>query len=114
MPRKLWLMVERDFRKRKQEYRRAMSVRANFGDVARVTSEERTMAPLIESRILFENYHLPGDLERTIPRRYRESLDDLTPADLYFGQGTCILQQREDFKRKTIEKRQRLHLQAAT
>jgi len=46
------------------------------------------MAPLIEKRILLENYYLPGDLERAVAdfvdhynhRRYHESLDNLTPA----------------------------------
>jgi len=46
-----------------------------------------------KNRILLENYYLPGDLEARIDafvyhynhRRYHESLDNLTPADVYFG-----------------------------
>jgi hypothetical protein len=65
---------------------------------------------------------LPGDLERAIAdfvehynhRRYHESLDNLTPADVYFGRGPRILQRREEIKRKTIEQRRRLHLQTVT
>jgi transposase InsO family protein len=72
----------------------------------------------LKSRILLENYYLPGDLERAIVdfvehynhRRYHESLDNLTPANVYFGQGSRILQRREGIKRKTIEQRRRLHL----
>jgi len=44
----------------------------------------------LKSRILLENYYLPGDLERAVSdfvehynqRRYHESLDNLTPADV--------------------------------
>ena len=50
----------------------------------------------LKSRILLENYYLPGDLERAVAgfvehynhRRYHESLDNLTPADVYFGRAT--------------------------
>jgi hypothetical protein len=43
--------------------------------------------------------------------RYHESLDNLTPADVYFGRGQAILERREKIKRKTIEQRRRLHQQ---
>ena len=54
----------------------------------------------LKSRILLENYYLPGDLERAVAdfvqhynhRRYHESLDNLTPADVYFGRGARILE----------------------
>lgn len=57
----------------------------------------------LKSRILLENYCLPGDLERSVAdfvehynhRRYDESLDNLTPANVYFGKGSRILQRRE-------------------
>lgn len=50
----------------------------------------------LKSRILLENYYLPGDLERAVAdfvehynhRRYHESLDNLTPANVYFGKGS--------------------------
>lgn len=75
----------------------------------------------LKSRILLENYYLPGDLERAVAdfvehynqRRYHESLDNLTPADVYFGRGARILQRREEIKRRTIEHRRRMHFQAA-
>jgi putative transposase len=44
--------------------------------------------------------------------RYHESLDNLTPADVYFGRGQVILKRREKIKRKTIEQRRRLDQQA--
>ena len=59
----------------------------------------------LKNRILLENYYLPGDLEARIAafvehynhRRYHESLDNLTPADVYFGRGqTILLRTRKD------------------
>ena len=74
----------------------------------------------MKNRILLENYYLPGQLEHSIEEfveyynncRYHESLDNLTPADVYFGRGQAILDRREKIKRKTIEQRRRLHQQA--
>ena len=74
----------------------------------------------MKNRILLENYYLPGQLEQSIGEfveyynncRYHESLDNLTPADVYFGRGPAILKRRETIKRKTIEQRRRLHQQA--
>ncbi len=45
--------------------------------------------------------------------RYHESLDNLTPADVYFGRGQNILEMRKEIKRRTIEQRRRNHLKAA-
>lgn len=42
-------------------------------------------------------------------RRYHESLQILTPADVYFGRRQAILKKRERIKRKTIETRRLLH-----
>jgi hypothetical protein len=75
----------------------------------------------LKNRILLENYFLPGDLEAQIAafvdnynhRRYHESLDNLTPADVYFGRGHTILLQRERIKRKTIQQRRLQHRKAA-
>jgi len=72
----------------------------------------------LKNRILLENYFLPGDLERQIEafvdhynhQRYHESLNNLTPADVYFGRGQSILAKRERIKKRTIAKR-RLHYQ---
>ena len=71
----------------------------------------------LKNRILLENYYLPGDLEAQIEafvtdynhRRYHESIDNLTPADVYFGRGHTILLQRERIKRQTITQRRLQH-----
>jgi putative transposase len=42
-------------------------------------------------------------------RRYHESLDNLTPADVYFGRGQTILLERERIKRGTIQNRRLQH-----
>jgi len=73
---------------------------------------ERWHQPL-KNRILLENYFLPGDLEAQVGafiehynhRRYHESLENLTPADVYFGRATNILAERARIKRHTIEHR---------
>ena len=67
----------------------------------------------LKSRILLENYFLPGDLERQIEafvehynhQRYHEALGNVTPADAYFGRAGLILKRRERIKQKTIQHR---------
>ncbi|PHS38469.1 MAG: IS3 family transposase [Robiginitomaculum sp.] len=67
----------------------------------------------LKNRILLEHYFLPGDLERQIEsfvehynhERYHESINNLTPADVYFGRGQSILNKRERIKKQTIEHR---------
>jgi len=75
----------------------------------------------LKNRILLENYYLPGDLEAQIEafvehynhNRYHESLNNLTPADVYFERGQTILLERERIKRKTIEQRRLRHRKSA-
>jgi putative transposase len=70
----------------------------------------------------FNNDFLPGDLERQIRAfveqynnaRYHGSLNNLTPADVYFGSAEMILAQRQRIKRETLKTRRlQHHLQAA-
>jgi len=75
----------------------------------------------LKNRILLENYFLPGDLEAQIEafvdhynhQRYHESLNNVTPSDVYFGRDKGILKQRERIKRKTLEARRLHHSQRA-
>ena len=75
----------------------------------------------LKNRILLENYFLPGDLEQQIEafvehynhQRYHESLNNVTPADAYFGRAETIIKQRERFKRQTIEHRRLQHRKLA-
>ena len=75
----------------------------------------------LKNRILLENYFLPSDLEAQIAafvehynhRRYHESLDNVTPADAYFGRAAAIIKQRERIKRQTIQQRRLQHRKIA-
>ena len=76
----------------------------------------------LKNRILLEHYYLPVDLEAQVAafvehynhQRYHESLDNLTPADVYFGRGESILRERDRIKQQTIANRRlRHHAQAA-
>jgi len=67
----------------------------------------------LKNRILLENYFFPGDLQAQIEafvdhynhQRYHESLNNVTPSDVYFGRAQAILNKRERIKRKTLETR---------
>jgi len=75
----------------------------------------------MKNQVLLENYYLPGDLEDRVAdfvdyynqQRYHESLNNLTPADVYFGRGQAILARRARTKRKTMTLRRRLHQKTA-
>ena len=75
----------------------------------------------LKNRILLENYFLPGDLEAQIGtfiehynhHRYHESLQKLTPADVYFGRAKDILAERMRIKRQTLEHRRLQHRKIA-
>jgi hypothetical protein len=64
-------------------------------------------------RVLLENCYLPGDLERQIGafveyynnQRYHESLNNVTPADVYFGRDKAILRERAKIKALPIRQR---------
>ena len=75
----------------------------------------------MKNRVLLENYYLPGDLERQIGsfveyynnQRYHESLNNVTPADVYFGRDKAILREREKIKKQTIRQRRLQHQKQA-
>ncbi|MCZ6764284.1 MAG: IS3 family transposase, partial [Alphaproteobacteria bacterium] len=63
----------------------------------------------------------PGDLEAQVEtfvtyynhHRYQESLNNLTPADVYLGRGQTILLKIQRIKQKTIERRRLQHRKSA-
>mgnify|MGYP000306607848 CR=1 FL=1 len=71
----------------------------------------------MKNQILLNHYYLPSELEEQLHRfvsyynyeRYHESIDNLTPADVYYGRGAAILSQREQIKQNTIALRRKNH-----
>lgn len=71
----------------------------------------------LKNRILLHNYYLPSELERQIKafvtyynyQRYHESINNLTPADVYLGRAEAILAERAKIKRTTIANRRLQH-----
>jgi putative transposase len=63
--------------------------------------------------IKLQNYYLPSELEYEIDQfveyynneRYHESLNNLTPVDVYFGRARQILSRRDKIKRETMRLR---------
>ncbi|HJL53684.1 MAG TPA: IS3 family transposase [Arenicellales bacterium] len=75
----------------------------------------------LKNRILLENYYLPGDLENQIGtfvdhynnQRYHDSINNVTPADAYFGRATAIIERRQKIKELTIKNRRLNHQRQA-
>ena len=71
----------------------------------------------MKNQILLENYYLPGELKAALQKfvdyynheRYHESLKNLTPADVFYGRGQEILDQREKIKLATLIMRRNMH-----
>jgi putative transposase len=71
----------------------------------------------MKNQILLNNYYLPGELRVQLQQfvdhynheRYHESLDNLTPADVFYGRGQAILDQREKIKLNTLAMRRKMH-----
>ncbi len=71
----------------------------------------------MKNQILLNNYYLPGELREQLQRfityynheRYHESLANLTPADVFYGRGQSILDQREVIKLNTLATRRKMH-----
>jgi hypothetical protein len=45
-------------------------------------------------------------------KRYHESLNNLTPVDVYFGRGDRILKERQKIKERTIRERRNLYIKS--
>lgn len=67
----------------------------------------------LKNIVNLDNYWMPEELERRIGvfvdyynnQRYHEALNNLRPADVYFGRGQTVLDRRERIKRRTIKQR---------
>lgn len=74
----------------------------------------RTMKNVVK----LDNYFIPEELIKSVGafvefynnRRYHESLDNLTPADVYFGRADKILKERERIKKQEIIIRRRNYI----
>ncbi len=72
----------------------------------------------MKNLLLLEFYYLPQELERRIEEwvsyynhhRYHESLDNLTPADVFFDRKQEKLKQREKTKQLTLIKRRKSYI----
>lgn len=82
------------------------------------TRKDRALSPFDEERGDLQHYYFPGELEAEIGRfidyynneRYHESLDNVTPADVYFGRYREIITRRDLLKRRTLRRRKKYNL----
>ena len=96
-----------------------MRTRPSLDDRQTLGKVERRHQTL-KNRIPLENDYLPGYLERQVAAfvehyyhgRYHNSIDNLIPADVYFGRGQVILTEREKIKHQTIQQRRLRHQEA--
>ncbi|MCP4905921.1 MAG: DDE-type integrase/transposase/recombinase [bacterium] len=74
----------------------------------------RTMKNVVK----LQHYYFPEELKATLKdlvaydnnERYHESLDNVTPADVYFGRRYEVLTERSKIKRRTMERRKKEYL----
>ena len=74
----------------------------------------------MKNEIKLRNYEFPSELERAIgefveyynKQRYHESLDNLTPEDVYFGREKKIKTRRQKIKQATLKHRRKWNLGA--
>ena len=68
--------------------------------------------------VKLDNYYCPEELNAALQKfvhyynheRYHESLDNVTPGDVYFGKREQILKRRERLKKQSLAKRRELYL----
>jgi putative transposase len=72
----------------------------------------------LKNVINLENYYYPWELEKRLEdfvsyynhERYHESIDNLTPADVYAGRREKVLNRREEIKQTTMKLRRKVNL----
>ncbi|MEY4931476.1 MAG: hypothetical protein RI909_2200 [Bacteroidota bacterium] len=75
----------------------------------------------LKNRIKLDNYYSPEELERAIEKfiyyynyqRYHESINNLTPAQVYYHKGERVLDKRRKTKIRTINRRRKLNQRVA-
>lgn len=73
----------------------------------------------LKNIICLEHFYLPWELEQAVAafvehynyHRYHEALENVTPADVYFGRHQAIYQQRAVTKQRTLQLRRQHNLQ---
>ena len=71
--------------------------------------------------VKLQNYYTPEELEQAIAawvayynnQRFHESLDNVTPSDVYFGREKEIIERRNELKERTMALRRQQYYQMA-
>jgi putative transposase len=92
---------------------RVMHVNTNCSDLDRSLRFYRELLELL-------HYYFPWQLEAALRdfvahcnnERYQESLDNVTPADAYFGRKYAVVSERVKIKQRTMRKRKKEYLAA--
>ena len=75
----------------------------------------RTMKNVVKLNHFYHPEELIEALKKFVEnynnKRYHESLENLTPADVYFGRSEQILEKRRQIKSDSIHKRRQLYFQ---
>ena len=74
----------------------------------------------MKNGVKLQHDYFPGELEAAIgdfvayynQERYHEALDNVTPADAYFGRKFAVVSERERIKKRTMRKRKKEYLAA--
>lgn len=81
---------------------------------AKIERYHRSMKNVVK----LDNYYHPEQLTDAIKqfvqyynhKRYNESLNNLTPPDVYYGRGELVLKERERIKQISFERRRKCYL----
>jgi len=81
----------------------------------RIERYHRSMKNVVK----LQTFYFPWELEHAIEgfvtyynnKRHHESLDNLTPADVYFGRAEEVMTRKKKIKQATLEKRRQWHRQ---
>ncbi|MGQ8338518.1 integrase core domain-containing protein, partial [Sunxiuqinia sp. A32] len=82
----------------------------------KIERHHRTMKNVVK----LENYFFPNDLRVKLKafvdyynnQRYHESLQNVTPADVYFGRVNQLLERRKQIKNETLKERSKNQIRA--